>query len=62
MKSCGRAQLRTAGNQEMANAVILETATQEAGLNGVAGEGLRQRCRQHRTEVLSCRRTWNGLE
>ena len=33
-----------------------------AGLNGIVGEGLRKRCRQHLTEVVSCTLTWNGLK
>jgi len=62
MKSCGRAHLRTGGNQGMTNAVVLESARQEAGLNGIAGEGLRKRCWQRCTEVVSCMLTWNGLK
>lgn len=46
----------------MTNAVVGDMARQEAGLNGIVGEGLRKRCWQHCTEVVSCMLTWNGLK
>ena len=51
-----------AGNQVVTDAVVVDSARQEAGLNGIVGEGLRKRCQQLRTEVVSCTLTWNGLK
>lgn len=44
----------------MTDAVVQGSARQEAGLDGVAGEGLPKRCWQPCTEVVSCMLTWNG--
>ena len=62
MKSCGGAQFARAGNKAMTNAVEDDAARQEAGLNGIAREGLRKRCWQHCSEAVSCMLTWNGLK
>ena len=60
MKSHTGAELGKLDNQATVNSVRAEKAVQEAGLKSIAGEGLRKRCWQHRTEVLACMLTWNG--
>lgn len=62
IKLFGATELPRGGYQWMRNAVVLDRARREAGLIGIASEGLRKRCWEHCTEVVSCMRTWNGLK
>ncbi len=62
MNECGGAELRDPTNQGAAKAVISKRAVQEAGHQGIVGEGLRKRCCHVCTEVVRCKPIKTGLK